>query len=139
MTIELTSATFNEYVYSSEKPVLVDFWAEWCGPCKRIAPIIDKLASQEDQIAEFAKVDIDKNAELVLRFELTSIPALLLFSGGVMLGRLPTTSMSEASILGNIQKLLDERAEQSKALDDMVRHAEENDLYRQEETKNESI
>lgn len=139
MTTELTSATFDEYVYSSKLPVLVDFWAEWCGPCKRVSPIIDKLASQEDRIAEFAKVDVDKNSELLIRFELTSIPALLLFSGGVLLGRLPNSGLSETSITKNMKELLDEYKKQGDALQEMFDVAAENGLYQQENSKNESI
>jgi len=77
----LTDATFDEVVKSSEKPILVDFWAEWCGPCKMIAPVLEELA-QEQTAIQIAKLDVDANQEIAMRFNVMSIPTLLLIHDG---------------------------------------------------------
>ena len=80
--IELNDSNFDSEVVKSDKPVLVDFWAEWCGPCKMIAPTIDQLAEEYDGKVLFAKVDVDSNPNLSVRFHVRSIPMLLLFKDG---------------------------------------------------------
>ena len=80
--LEVSDATFDQEVLKSEQPVLVDFWAVWCGPCKAIAPIVDSVAATYAGRLKVAKVNVDQNGATPSRYGIRGIPALLLFKGG---------------------------------------------------------
>ena len=84
----LSDATFDEVIGSSDKPVLVDFWAEWCGPCKMIAPILEELAVEQADKFAVAKLEVDVNVATATKFSVMSIPTLLLFKNGEVVARL---------------------------------------------------
>ena len=78
----VTDATFDEHVKSSDVPVLVDFWAEWCGPCKMISPVLEEIAEEQAGKIRIVKLNIDDNLDVTRRFDVMSIPTLILFKDG---------------------------------------------------------
>jgi thioredoxin 1 len=83
-TVNITSDNFDSEVLQSEQPVLMDFWAEWCGPCKMIAPILDQIADEYKGRLQIAKLDVEENQAIAMKYGVRSIPTLMLFKGGVV-------------------------------------------------------
>lgn len=81
-TIEVSDASFSTEVLSSNKPVLVDFWATWCGPCKMVAPVLEEIAGERGDHLTVAKLDVDANPETAQSFQVVSIPTMILFKDG---------------------------------------------------------
>jgi thioredoxin 1 len=86
--VTLTTATFDETVNGSSKPVIVDFWAEWCGPCKQISPILSEIAAEQADHLVVAKLNVDENPDIAMRFNVMSIPTMLVFEGGELKKRI---------------------------------------------------
>ena len=97
----ITEANFEEEVLKSDKPVLIDFWASWCGPCRMQSPIVDKLASAREDI-KVGKVNVDDESELASRFNIVSIPTILIFKGGQVVNQVTGVTSQP-----NLEKMLD--------------------------------
>lgn len=103
--LNLTSADFDSIVADSDVPVLVDFWAEWCHPCKQIAPILDEIAGETAGRLTVAKVNIDEHPDLAMRFAVMSVPTLLVFEGGELVESI-VGAKSKSAMLGVLQPVL---------------------------------
>jgi thioredoxin 1 len=94
---DVTDATFADEVLNSEKTVLVDFWAEWCGPCRAVSPILDQIAAEYPDKIQLVKVDVDANPQTAAKYQITSIPAMKVYRGGevvkTVIGAMPKPAL----------------------------------------------
>src|SRR5262245_40703896 len=101
MALDVTTETFEQEVINSDKPVLVDFWAEWCGPCHAVAPVLDRIAEERSDELKLVKVNIDAEHELQQRYGVASIPTMILFKDGE-----PSAAVIGAQPMGAIERSL---------------------------------
>ena len=105
MALQLTDANFQSEVIDSSVPVLVDFWAEWCGPCKMIGPIIDQLSTELGDAAKVGKVNVDDARELAVKYNVRSIPLLLFFKNGEVKDQIVGASVTKDQLKAKLQAL----------------------------------
>jgi thioredoxin 1 len=103
-TVELNESNFEKEVTQSDKPVIVDFWAEWCGPCKMIAPLLDEIAKEKADAVKVAKVNVDQNQSLSFKYNIRAIPSLLFFKNGQLRDQV-TGMTSKKDLLGRLESL----------------------------------
>ncbi|MFC9764009.1 thioredoxin [Rhodococcus jostii] len=104
-TVTVTDDSFTEVVLNSTKPVLVDFWAQWCGPCKKIAPLLDEIASEHTDTLTVAKLDVDANPDSTKNFRIMSIPTMVLFHDGKVVKQIVGTQ-DKAALLEHLADVL---------------------------------
>src|SRR5579863_5811189 len=107
--VHTTDATFAQDVLKSDKPVLLDFWAEWCGPCKMIAPILDEIASEYQDRIKVAKINIDENPQTPPKFGIRGIPTLILFKNGTVEAQ-KVGAVSKSQLAAFLESNLDQAA-----------------------------
>jgi thioredoxin 1 len=105
MALAVTDATFEQEVLKSDLPVLVDFWAEWCGPCRMVAPIVDELSKEYSGKLKVAKVDVDSNTKIASQYGIMSIPSLLFFKNGKVVDQI-VGAVPKKAFLDRLNKVL---------------------------------
>jgi thioredoxin 1 len=115
MALEITDANFDELVLKSDKPVIVDFWAEWCGPCRMIGPVIDEMSKEYEGKAVIGKVNVDLNSNVSAQFNVRSIPTVLFIKNGEVVDK-SVGAVPKASLVSKLEALL---SESSKEKDEM--------------------
>ena len=103
--VKVTDSTFDKMVVESEQPVLIDFWAVWCGPCKMIAPVVEEIASEYQGKLKVGKLDVDNNPETSVKFGIRSIPTIMIFKGGEPVDRI-VGYQPKQQLLGKLQRHL---------------------------------
>ena len=103
--VNVTDATFADQVLGSDKPVVVDFWATWCGPCKMVAPVLEEIAAENGEKLTIAKIDIDENPNTPRDYQVMSIPTLILFQGGKPVKQI-VGAKPKAALLGELQDFI---------------------------------
>ena len=103
--VDVTDDTFDADVLKADVPVLVDFWADWCAPCKMIAPIVDDLANEYDGRIKFAKMDVDANQRVPMTYGIRGIPTLLIFSGGDAVDQV-VGAVPKGTLKGRLEKVV---------------------------------
>ncbi|WIX80732.1 thioredoxin [Amycolatopsis carbonis] len=104
-TVKVTDKSFVDDVLTSEKPVLVDFWATWCGPCKMVAPVLEEIAAENGEKLTVAKLDIDENPNTARDYQVMSIPTLILFQGGKPVKQI-VGAKPKAALLADLKDIL---------------------------------
>lgn len=105
MTLEVTDLSFKDEVLASDIPVLVDFWAPWCGPCRMVGPVVDQLAKDMAGLVKVVKVNSDDNPEIASTYGIQAIPALLIFKGGINVDKV-VGAVPKITLVNALQKYL---------------------------------
>lgn len=103
--VEISDATFDSEVMKSDIPVVVDFWAPWCGPCKMIAPVLEEIARDYDGKLKVAKMDVDSNTQIASQYRIMSIPSLLIFKNGKLVDQV-VGALPKAQLLNHLTKVI---------------------------------